>query len=608
MKRVAALYLPEWPLDRLRQAGPIATPPDPAPLDAAALEAAAAAERRPGCSVPREAQFRPGARWARTAPGDEPAHRRPKRHEIGRRSEAADPAYRRDRRNPVPSALPAPSGGGLVTALRTGNRIDVAAADAAARALGIAPGMALTTARAIAPGLDIRPADPDGDADALRRLTIRAARRWSPVVAIAQDDTLLLDLTGVAHLFGGEEAMARRIVRLLARLGFAARIAIADTAGAAWALAHGGHDRVFLCPPGGHGAALARLPIDLLRIEPRAVELLRRLGVDRIGTLATMPRAPLVRRFGAGLVTRLDQALGLAPEPLDPVIPPEAIAVGQRFVEPIATAEGIALWFARLVPPLVQALAQAGLGARLVELVAERVDGDAQRIRVGMARASRDPVHLIRLLGRRIESIEPGFGIDALSLHVRRAERLSPMPMIERLDEDAAPDLAPLVDTLATRIGSARLWRHCPRESDVPERSVAPAPVLDPPGRDAPALRGDDVRRLDRHAPLPPWHARWPRPARLLRRPERIDNVLALLPDQPPRRFTWRGTTHQVVCADGPERVHGEWWRRAEETHSVRDYFRVEDEQGRRYWLFRRGDGERPVTGDLSWYLHGVFG
>jgi protein ImuB len=227
---------------------------------------------------------------------------------------------------------------------------------------------------------------------------------------------------------------------------------------------------------------------------------------------------------------------------------------------------------------------------------------------LGLARPSRDPAHLLRLLVRRIEQVEPGFGIDAMTLHVRRADVLGAEPVTERLDEEAAPDLAPLIDTLATRIGLSAMWRSRPVESDVPERSVARTGVLDPPDRARPRGKADDVRKLDRNPALHPWHPEWPKPTRLLRRPERLDHVMAELPDHAPRRFTWRGTPHSVVRADGPERVHGEWWKRSSETHSVRDYFRVEDEAGCRYWLFRKGDGERAATGDLSWYLHGVFG
>ncbi|WP_188053059.1 Y-family DNA polymerase [Sphingosinithalassobacter sp. CS137] len=620
MKRVAALYLPNWPIDRLRQAERTAAPPERrGTVDAAPLAAAAATERLNACSVPREAGFRPGARWARAERAKEidalPAHQRPRMRELGRRSEAAEHPFKaahaengRGGAHPPVSPLRKATLP-LVTSHRVGTRTLVATACPAARALGIVPGMALTSARAQLPGLEVHPADPQGDAEALRRLAVLAARRWSPLVARAGEHGLFLDLTGVAHLFGGEEAMARRILRLLTRRGYAARIAVADTAGAAWALVTRMPEPVLLCPPGAHRTAIAALPPEALRIASTAVELLRRLGVDRIGTLAAMPRAPLVRRFGRGLAERLDQALGLAPEPLDPIIPQEHILAGHRFAEPVLSAEGIAFWLGQLVPELANALAQAGLGARRIEFVAERIDGVPQRIRIGLARASRDPAHLVRLLARRIEEIEPGFGIDSITLHVRRAEPLGPSSFSDRLDaEDSVPDLAPLVDTLATRIGAAHMWRMRAVESDVPERSAAHGPVLDPPAPPVERRRIDDVRQLDTGAALPPWHARWPRPTRLLHRPEQVDDVLALLPDQPPRRFTWRGETHRIVRADGPERIHGEWWKRLSEVHATRDYYRVEDEQGRRYWLFRRGDGERAVSGDMRWYLHGVFG
>lgn len=593
MKRVAALYLPQWPIERLwrGEAHPGARP-EVAP--------AAPAGRKP---ARHQGHWRPGARWA----GDEGA------------------------------VLPSLTGLGdrapRLTSIRNGSRVEIAAACPLALALGLRPGMAVTQARAQVRGLDIRPADPAGDLAALRRLAILAARRWSPLTALSGSDGLFLDIAGTAHLFGGEQVMAQRIVRLLARTGFTARIAIADTAGAAWALArHVRHpsesrdlqpqahrstardpsfrwgDGYCICPPSVQGQALADLPTSALRIDEAAVELLKRLGVEAIGQLAAMPRGPLVRRFGAATVLRLDQALGNIPEPIDPVIPPEAIVTHQRFAEPIATAEAIAHWLGALVPQLTIALETEGLGVRALECIADRVDGVPQRIRIGLARPSRDPVHLLRLLKRRIEDIEPGYGIDAIALHVRRAAPLGPEPVVERLDEEAAPDIATLVDTLATRIGLKRMWRMRAVESDVPERAAAPMMVLDPPERGGARPKIDDVGQLDRSPALHPWHPEWPKPARLLRRPERLDHVIAELPDHAPRRFTWRGQPHRVVCADGPERIHGEWWKRTAEAEQVRDYFRVEDEAGHRYWLFRRGDGERTATGDLSWYLHGVFG
>ncbi|MDT8760062.1 DNA polymerase Y family protein [Sphingomonas psychrotolerans] len=660
MQRVAALFLPLWPIERLwRAEARVSTPPEAGVRNAGGasldpLRETAAKEQENACSVPRGGGWRPGARWAREEQARRiealPTHQRPPIRELGRCDEAAANPFRAMR--PDDGGRPdglvlqsSPGGGGgprlrgggvvapsyiargyypstsfagpppppgedrapLVTSLRNGNRVEIAAACPQAQALGLRPGMALTQARAQVPGLDIRPAHPEGDRAHLASLAIALARRWTPTVAIADDDTLFLDLTGVAHLHGGEKVMAMRLRRMLARLGYTARIAIADTPGAAWALAH--HQSAgTLCAPGRQAEALAPLPIEALRIDAAAVELLHRLGVTQVGQLTAMPRAPLARRFGAALVTRLEQALGRLPEPLHPVVPPEPIAIVQRFAEPISTAEAIEHWLGTLIPRLVAALAEQGLGASRVELIAARVDGVPQRIRIGLARPSRDGAHLLRLLVRRIDQVEPGYGIDALTLHVRRALPLGPEPFAERLDEEGAPDLATLVDTLATRIGMQAMWRSRPVESDVPERSVARMGVLDSPERVGVRARIDAVGQLDRSPALHPWHPEWPKPARLLRRPERLDHVLAELPDHAPKRFTWRGRPHRVIRADGPERIRGEWWKRQAEVHSVRDYFRVEDEEGRRYWLFRRGDGERAETGDLSWYLHGVFG
>lgn len=558
---------------------------------------------------------------------------------------ARDVPIRPDRNAPPSTDRP------LVTVTRTGARVTIAAACPSALALGLVPGMALTQARASVPGIDVRDADPAGDAADLDRLAHTLARRWTPIVARpdrgAGADGLMLDLTGVAHLHGGEARFARRLVRLLARHGVTARIAIAGTVGAAWALARfgeavsagrsvarvrggpqpGGNGQgtpgwshempagiagtatpIRIVAPGDHIDAIAPLPVRALRLEPGTVDLLARLGVDTIGQLSAMPRAPLARRFGAALVARLDQAHGRLPEPLDPVVPSEPMVACQRFAEPIATAEAIAHWLGELVPYLTDMLARAGLGARLVELIADRVDGVPQRLRIGLARPTRDPVHLLRLIVRRIEEIEPGYGIDALALHVRRADPLGAQALAPHLAEEAAPDLAPLVDALANRIGPARLWRCVPVESDVPERSVAGVAPLDPPAAEARAPAADDVRRLDERAGDHPWHPRWPRPVWLLRRPEPVDNVMAGLPDQPPRRFTWRGRVHLVVHADGPERIAGEWWCRPGEARAVRDYFHVEDAAGARFWLYRRGDGVRTETGDLAWFLHGRFG
>ena len=724
MKRVAALFLPDWSIDRLRQAERTVAPPEArATSTFEAIGRAAEGERASQCSVPRGGGWRPGARWARAeveaAIEQLPSHQRPPQRELGRTSVAADnpfkaarpikdihrpgrpldaspasaawaadagavdraiavmplhqqpPLRELSRRSEVmdhpfkamPSdevggarpvlkspplaqgaAMPDPGGGDdaagrffqtgralgglvarvgveearaaipqgrdvvpLVTVQREGGRVAIVAVSRAAQALGLRPGMALTQARAQVPDLQVRDADPAGDRADLRRLAMMLARRWTPVVDLSDADGLLLDLTGVAHLHGGEARMATRLVRLLARHGVRACVGIADTAGAAWALARHGREAVWICPPGRHVEAMDPLPVGLLRLSEAGVELLARLGVTRIGQLRTLPRGQLARRLGGAVLARLDQAMGARAEPLDPVVPPERIQVVQRFAEPIATAEAIAHWLGELVPRLVRVLREDGLGVRQVELALDRVDGVPQRLRIGLARASRDPEHLLRLLGRRIETVEPGYGIDAMALHVRRAEPLAAQSLAPALVEEALPDLGVLVDQIVNRIGTARMWRVAPVESDVPERMLKRVAPLDAEAPLAAPLPEDDVRRLDGREADHPWHVRWPRPVRVLRRPERLDHVIAELPDQPPRRFTWRGTIHQVVRADGPERIAGEWWRRPAERNAVRDYFRVEDAEGRRFWLYRSGDGLRAETGDLSWWLQGMF-
>ena len=498
-------------------------------------------------------------------------------------AEFLDPGFRRDDVCGGEPSKDAP----LVTSHRAGQRVVIAAACPAAQALGLSPGMPLTQARALVRGLDVRPADPDGDAALLTRLALFAARRWTPIAAISDPAGLFLDLTGVAHLFGGEERMCRRILRFCARAGFRARIAVAATAGAAHALARHRPGPITACRSGEEAEAIAGLPLAALRIGEGEVAAARRLGIEQIGALAAMPRAPLQRRFGASLLTRLDQALGRVPEPLDPIVPLDPPCASLRLVEAIATAEAIAQVVRDLMAILLRNLEEAGLAARALTLVCQRVDGEEQRIGIGTARATRDGPHLLRLLCARIETIEPGFGIEAMRLLAGRCEPLGPRPIEGELAGDKpVPDLVPLIDTLCGRLGTRGLYRMDAVESDVPERSI---------------------RRID---PIEPvawgWHP-WPRPVRLLDPPERVDGVMALLPDGVPKRFTWRGRAYQLVRGDGPERIHGEWWRRASERDSVRDYFQVEDQAGARYWLFRRGEPADARTGDLSWHLHGLF-
>jgi protein ImuB len=601
MPRHASLYFPNLAIERIRSATrpepPSSLRPAPPPRFAPSPTPRRAGEDLE-CSCPATPGFRPGARWARAEAAQEiaalPPHQRPPMRELGRRSEAAPPAFRGGASGaaPAPSAWAAAGGeeeedAPLVTAARVGGRILLAAVSPAAAAAGLALAMPLAQARILLPGLDMRPADPEGDAALLTRLGLHAARHWTPRAATCGTDGLRLDLGGVAHLFGGEAEMGRRILAFCARLGFTARIAMAGSYGAAHALARFGAAPLSICPAGGEAEALAAMPPAALRLEPAALSAARRLGIDNIGALLSMPRGPLQRRFGTGLVLRLDQALGRIAEPFDPILPEAPPAAQLRFAEPIASPEAIGEAIAAATARLTALLGARGLGLRRGELACTRVDGAVQRLRIGTARATRDGVHLLRLLRPLIERIEPGFGLEMLSLTAARCERLAPQPVAGALaGPAAAPDIVPLLDQLAGRIGARRLYRLSAVESDVPERSVAAVGPLA-------AARG--------------WPA-WPRPVRLLDPPEPVDKVVALLPDQPPRRFTWRGRAFRVARADGPERIRGEWWRRRAEADAVRDYFQVEAEDGSRFWLFRRGDGTDPATGDLSWYLHGLFG
>lgn len=433
----------------------------------------------------------------------------------------------------------------------------------------------------------MRPHDTPEDERWLGRLALHAAAHWTPVAAPAPPDGLWLDLTGTTHLFGGEKRFCRRVVAFLHRLGFTARIAVADTPGAAHALARHAHQAITITPTGQSAQALAGLPVSSLRLEEVPLDAALRFGFERIGDLLAVPRAPLTRRLGRTAVERLDQALGRVAEPIVPWLVEEAISAERRLVEPIGTAEAIARVIDDLVVDLIDRLRETGRGVRRLALTCRRVDGSDQRLVFGLARASRDAAYLCRLLHLRIEQIEPGFGVEVMRLDALASERLDAAPIRADLADAARPDdLSTLIDQLASRVGPDALYRTTSVESDVPERSVA---------------------RCDPLAEVRGWPA-YPRPVRLLRHPETLTQVVALLPDAPPRRFRWRGHTHRIVAGDGPERIHGEWWRREGEVWAVRDYYRVEDEQGGRFWVFRRGDGSDPSTGDMSWHLHGLFG
>jgi len=491
-------------------------------------------------------------------------------------------------------------------------RLLVGAASRAAEDLGVVPGLPLAAARAVVPDLLTVPAEPDADAAALAALAAWCGR-YSPWTApepaslagpLGGGAGAWLEATGCAHLFGGEAALLADLAGRLRRIGYAARAAVADTPGAAWAAARYGADDGPgggpVVAPGGARAALAALPVAALRLPPAVVAGLEGLGLRRIGALYDIPRASLAARCGAAVAARLDAALGAVHEPISPAPPPAVHVERLAFAEPIGRPEDVAAGLDRLLAGLCAGLEAAQAGARELVLWLYRPDGGVERLAVGTSRPNRTPAHLARLFAERLDGLDLGFGFEAMRLDAAVAEPLGPVqPRLDGNGLDGGADgagtdaLDALVDRLSNRLGADRVRRMRPRQSHLPERAVETAPAL----RAAPAAAGA--------AWSPPGAP--PRPLRLLPRPEPIE-AMAPVPDDPPVMFRWRRVVHRVVRAEGPERIAPEWWRGgAPDDGALRDYYRVEDTAGGRYWLYRQGlyrDGAPPP----SWFLHGVFG
>jgi len=463
----------------------------------------------------------------------------------------------------------------------------VHAANTAARRIGVRAGMSATQAQALVPGLETHLADAEEDIAALERLGLWVVRRYSPHVAVDPPDGLVFDAGGVAHLFGGEAAMLDDLRRKLSASSIAARAALASTWGAAHAFARFLSAPATVVNPAEMADMLAPLPISALRLAPDIAQHLQALGFATIGELDATPRAPLALRFGRGLLHRIDQAYGRLGEPFLPIEPPELPRVTRGFAEPIGARETLQRYTEKLAHELAAVLENKVTGASQLDLLFFRIDNRVETIRAGLARPTREARRITRLLTDRIERVDPGPGVERMTLVASRMDDLPWRPG-SALGETPVKDIGELIDTLINRVGETRLYRLAAVESDIPERSVTRIPALAGPTH----LR---------------WPIDWPRPSRLLASPEPIETV-ALLPDNPPVQFTWRGQRRRIKRADGPERIFGAWIRSREETYAVRDYFVVEDEAGERFWLFRAGDGEDPRTGDRRWYMHGLFG
>jgi len=471
----------------------------------------------------------------------------------------------------------------------------------AARKAGLRRGQTQADARAMIPQLICQPADPEADARALKALA-HWAERWSPSVSVDPSgeglEGLFLDVTGAAHLFGGEAALARQIRERLAGAGIPARTAMAPTSGAAWALARWGDGEAPIAVDDTVRDQLAPLPVEALRIGERTLAQARRFGLKRIGDLYPMPRAGLARRFrndgGIDLVQRLDQALGYIGEALIPVRPPPRCRAWEAWAEPLGDLEGIEARLPELAADLVGPLERDGQGARALTLTGFRSDGRTTSLSVRMSRPDRDVSIWLRLFREAgLGKLELGFGLDALML---TADVVEPMVACQAALETGAEtrqteSLAALVDRLSARLGEAHVLTPEAVDSWIPERAERLRPAL---GRRISADRGEVGRR----------------PILLLDPPEPIKDPLFDLPDGAPARFTWRRAPRRVIRAEGPERLSPEWWRTARAR--TRDYYCLEDAEGGRYWIFREGlygreyagaPGERAPT----WWMHGVL-
>jgi protein ImuB len=509
----------------------------------------------------------------------------------------------------------------LVVAASGGPRI--AALNEAAEQSGLTLGEPLADARAKADALQVRAVDHAADDDALRRLTLWATRYTptaSPWCEENGADGFFLETEGSAHLFGGEAKLIADLAARLARFGLKARLAVAATPGAAWAAARFQRSPLLVLPSGEEAAVLAAMPIEALRLTPATRLALRRLGFKTVGALIDQPRAPFAARFAAELLRRLDQALGRVDEPLVPIVAPPVYHSLHYLLEPIFTADAIVARSSRLMHNLVHVLVRDDVGARALRLCLYGVDGTVKTIEIGLTLPTRDVAHVTRLVELKLEALaatqEAGFGFEAIGLAVTRAEAM-PARQSELISaavgSDNAEQCAALVDALRQRLGPDRVRRFAAYESHLPERAEALLPI-------------------DSEA------SAWPapeqeRPLLLLPRAEPAE-VTALIPDGPPRRFCWRGMTYDVAGAQGPERVGTEWWREfppsahsrasgnpalggedqlgprlhGDERQSAltRDYYLVEDEIGRRFWLYREGLYGRE-TAAARWFVQGLF-
>jgi len=474
----------------------------------------------------------------------------------------------------------------------------ISAANEQAVKRSINTGMVAADAKAIYPLLQVIDDEPGLSERLLKRMA-EWSIRFSPCVAVDGDDGLIIDATGCSHLWGGDKFYIEDIIARFHKHGYTVRVAIADTIGAAWAVARFNKDQ-FIIEPGQHLVALLSLPGAALRLDDETTDRLNKLGLRQVKDFINMPKAALRRRFLnhgdtkaqrntksskpplGGLGVRINQALGLEEEMIQPVIPVEPYQERLPCLEPIATATGIEIALQRLLESLCKRLKQEGKGIRGALFKCYRIDGKIEKISIGTIRASHHVDHLFRLFALKIGAIEPALGIELFILHATKVEDHSPLQEKIWNSEAGLHDerIAELLDRLSCKIGIDAIHRYLPDEHYWPERSVK------------------NVLSLD-ETTITEWKVNRPRPLQLLERPEYIE-VTAPIPDYPPMNFRYKGKLHTIKKADGPERIEQEWWI---EEGQHRDYYYVEDQEGCRYWLFRLGHYDESY----QWFVHGFF-
>ena len=478
-------------------------------------------------------------------------------------------------RNPslqnIPYVMAAPEHGRLV----------ITDTNVHAQMQGVHPGITVADARAIIPALQVIDDMPEITNRFLKGIAAWCIR-FTPVVAIDVADGLLLDVTGCTHLWGGEKPYLAEMYKRISAFGYKVRLAMADTIGAAWAVARFSR-RQYILESGKHLEALVALPAIALRLEPEVAVRLQKLGLGQIGSFINIKRTALRRRLGDHLLQRIDEAVGNIEECLEPFVPPALYQERLQCMEPISTASGITIALESLLASLCIRLQNEEMGLRSAVFTGYRIDGKVETISIGTNHPSANPGHLYKLFENKIATIEPALGIELFTLDATKVEPVAIVQtkLWEQKQALQPVQVAELLDRISSKINKCKIVQYQPAEHYWPERSYQPVNEIS----NQPALS-------------------WPlkqRPLQILIKPERI-LVTSPVPDYPPMLFRYKDKLHKVVKADGPERIEQEWWL---QDGQHRDYYCVEDEEGYRYWVFRSGHYDVEKT--YQWYLHGFF-